>query len=146
MIRSMTGYGKAEYLAHNHKTVVEIKSLNSKQLDLNLKLQSYYREKENDIRLFLSPRLERGKVDIIIYQQLIDAQLSKEPTEIAPINKDAFRYYYNELKSLGVDETGLAAAIVRIPGVIAPPTADQLLPEDEVPLLNDAVADRKSVV
>lgn len=137
----MTGYGKAEFLAGDHKTVVEIKSLNSKQLDLNLKIQPYFREKENAIRQLLSPLIERGKVDLTIYRQSAQngTTIDTDNTAFGPINKEAFHYYYNELLSLGVDPTGLAASIVRIPGVIAQPTTEQVMPETEWSLLEETI-------
>ena len=66
MISSMTGYGKADYLFSDHKTIVEIRSLNSKQLDLNMKIAPFFREHEADIRAMLTAPLERGKVDVSI--------------------------------------------------------------------------------
>ena len=94
----MTGYGKADYLFSDHKTIVEIRSLNSKQLDLNLKVSSYFRDREADIRALLTAPLERGKVDVVIYTE--DATGHAPAETYTPINKDAFAYYYRELTSL----------------------------------------------
>lgn len=66
MIRSMTGFGKAVLELPKYKVNVEIRALNSKQLDLNPKIPSHYREKESEIRSILSSRLERGKIDFYI--------------------------------------------------------------------------------
>jgi len=62
MLRSMTGYGKAECLLPTKKLTIEIKSLNSKQIDTSTRLPAIYREKELEIRKILSEALERGKV------------------------------------------------------------------------------------
>ena len=67
MILSMTGYGKAESNAHNKKFTVEIKSLNSKQIDMNVRMPSSYRDKELVIRKFLSSALGRGKIDCSLF-------------------------------------------------------------------------------
>ena len=66
MIQSMTGFGKGVAELPNKKIIVEIKSLNSKQLDLSTRIPSLYREKEMEIRAEVARRLERGKVDLVI--------------------------------------------------------------------------------
>jgi uncharacterized protein (TIGR00255 family) len=116
----MTGYGKAEYLvADNKKLVVEIRSLNSKSLDLSVRIAPQLRSKELDIRTVIAQRLERGKIDLSIYYQ--DAAQDSTATTFAPINRDAFAYYYKELKSLqlelGIDNGDLTASILRMPDV-----------------------------
>ena len=67
MIQSMTGYGKAVSEYENKKIVAEIKSLNSKQLDLSTRVSSFYREKDIEIRNEISQRVERGKVEFSVY-------------------------------------------------------------------------------
>ena len=120
MIYSMTGYGKAECLvAENKKLVVEIRSLNSKSLDLSVRIAPQLRSKELEIRTLIAQRLERGKIDLSIYYQ--DAAQDSTATTFAPINRDAFAYYYKELKSLqlelGIDNGDLTASILRMPDV-----------------------------
>ena len=120
MIYSMTGYGKAECLvADNKKLVVEIRSLNSKSLDLSVRIAPQLRSKELEIRTVIAQRLERGKIDLSIYYQ--DAAQDSTATTFAPINRDAFAYYYKELKSLqlelGIDNGDLTASILRMPDV-----------------------------
>ena len=66
----MTGYGKAECLLADKKLTIEIKSLNSKQLDVNARLPSLYKEKEINIRQILASELERGKVECSFYYEL----------------------------------------------------------------------------
>lgn len=93
----MTGYGKADCEYKQKKISVEIKSLNSKQLDLNLKIPSFYKEKEFDIRNELSRELERGKVDIFINMDLIN-----EDTTVT-INSGIIKGYYAQITELSKD-------------------------------------------
>lgn len=95
MIKSMTGYGKADGEYNQKKISVEIKSLNSKQLDLNLKIPSFYKEKEFDIRNELSKELERGKVDIFINMEL----LISEDTSVN-INSGIIKGYFTQVTDL----------------------------------------------
>ena len=117
----MTGYGKAECLvANNKKLIVEIKSLNSKSLDLSVRIAPQLRSKELDIRTLIAQRLERGKLDLSIYYQ--DAVQGEQATTFAPINHDAFAYYYKELSSLQkelgwANNQDIIAAIMRMPDV-----------------------------
>ena len=121
MIFSMTGYGKAEnQVANNKKIVVEIRSLNSKSMDLNVRIASQLRSKELDIRTLIAQRLERGKIDLSIYYQ--DAAPGEDTATFAPINREAFAYYYKELTALQqelgwADNQDIVAAIMRMPDV-----------------------------
>ena len=119
MIYSMTGYGKAESQIANKKLIVEIRSLNSKSMDLNVRIAPQLRSKELEIRTLISQRLERGKVDLSIYYQ--DAVQGDTTTAFAPINHDAFIYYYKELSALqhelGIPSQDLVATIMRMPDV-----------------------------
>lgn len=92
MILSMTGFGKASTELSNKKITVEIKSLNSKQLDLSTRITNNYREKEMDIRNLLSRTLERGKVDIAVYSE----NIGKEST--SQINQSVLESYYSQIK------------------------------------------------
>ena len=85
MIRSMTGFGKAERLAPNKKFSVEIRSLNSKQLDLSIKMPSAYRSLEPEIRTLATKALQRGKVEIFVTAESTAVETS------AHINKEQFR-------------------------------------------------------
>jgi uncharacterized protein (TIGR00255 family) len=91
----MTGFGKAETEFQNKKITIEIKSLNSKQLDINTRIPSAYREKEMDIRNLLFQTIERGKVDFLIF---ID---SSEKSLSSSINQQAVESYYKEIKEIG---------------------------------------------
>ena len=94
MIKSMTGFGKSEVEFSNKKITIEIKSLNSKQLDINTRLPFNYNEKDLEIRNIISKNLERGKV----FFSLNSESLGDE--SIYNINKGIAKKYYLELKSL----------------------------------------------
>ena len=121
MIFSMTGYGKAEkQVANNKKLIVEVRSLNSKSLDLNVRIAPQLRSKELEIRTLIGQRLERGKIDLSIYYQ--DAAQGEEAASYTPINREAFAYYYKELtdlqKELGwANNQDIVSAILRMPDV-----------------------------
>ncbi|MCQ2345289.1 MAG: YicC family protein [Paludibacteraceae bacterium] len=142
MILSMTGYGKSEYTYADHKTIVELRSLNSKQLDLNLKVNNLFRDKEADIRSMLTTPLERGKVDVSIYTQQLD-NTTAPSTSFTPINKEAFAYYYHELTdlqdSLGFSAKDIVSAILRLPDVVKTSTNEVVMNEEEWALLQQAV-------
>ena len=109
----MTGYGKAEGLAGQRKYSVEIRSLNSKQLDLNLRLPSQFREMEMELRNYLTQRIQRGKVDAgIFYDPSLEGPKSQ-------INKNALLQYYAGLKevadSIGQKDVDYMSLLVRIP-------------------------------
>jgi uncharacterized protein (TIGR00255 family) len=94
MIKSMTGFGKANCELPNKKILVEIKTLNSKQMDINAKLPVYYREKETEIRSFIAGKLERGKADVFINVENIGGYAE------CSINKDVLKAHFNELKQI----------------------------------------------
>jgi uncharacterized protein (TIGR00255 family) len=118
MIRSMTGYGKAICELSEKKVTVEIRSLNSKQLDLNLRIPSLYRDKEAEIRSDLSKQLERGKIDFSIFYEYTGDAASPV------INKTLAKGYYKELKSLAAElqEQGcdLLSLTMKMPEVMRP--------------------------
>jgi len=92
MIQSMTGYGKTELLLPTKKISIEIKSLNSKSLDLNIRIPSLYREKELDLRKTIAKALTRGKIDCSIYvEQTSDVTINT-------INKEVVNQYMGQLK------------------------------------------------
>jgi len=137
----MTGYGKAKYINANKRTTVEIRSLNSKQLDLNLKTAPVFREHEADIRALLSPTLERGKVDVSICQQRTDATgEATDTTNYSPIDHQAFGFYYRELRALeqelGIEQGTIPwGNILRMPDVIKPQTVEQTISDEEWTML-----------
>lgn len=95
MIKSMTGYGKAQAERNGVAISVEIKTLNSKFLELNLRLPKAYSEKEMELRNLLSRQLERGKANVSIEMQSVDATESK-----VEYNKPLFLHYYGQLQAL----------------------------------------------
>lgn len=94
MIQSMTGYGKSVLQLPTKKVTIEIKSLNSKTLDLNVRIPSYYKEKELDVRKKLANELIRGKVDFSIFVEMT----SDETSTI--INPGVVKNYMQQLKSI----------------------------------------------
>ncbi len=94
MIKSMTGFGKTTCELLGKKIHIEIKSLNSKQLDLNLRIPGIYREKELDMRNRISTGLQRGKVDVAITLESLLAD------RIPQINEQVFEHYYKQLSQL----------------------------------------------
>ncbi|MDU1904070.1 MAG: YicC/YloC family endoribonuclease [Dysgonomonas sp.] len=101
MIQSMTGFGKATTEFPTKKITVEVKSLNSKQLDLSARIPSIYKEQELNIRSLIARRLERGKVDFAIYIE----NTGKETT--SQINQNILESYYNQIKESS-DRLGIA--------------------------------------
>jgi len=91
MIKSMTGYGKSISQLPSKKIIIEVKSLNSKNLDLNARIPSYYREKELEMRNIVAKSLERGKVDFSLY-----VELNGEETN-ASINEAVVKQYMKQL-------------------------------------------------
>lgn len=119
MIQSMTGYGKADCEFQNKKITVEVKALNSKQFDLNLKVPSIYKEKELEIRNELIKELERGKIDFYIS---VDTSSNCEDTS-AVLNANIIKGYYTQIvaisKDLGVDvPSDVMNVILRMPEVL----------------------------
>jgi uncharacterized protein (TIGR00255 family) len=117
MIRSMTGFGKTEFEVGNKKITLEIKSLNSKQLDINTRIPAIYREKDIEIRRLISEMLTRGKVDFALYLD----NLGTEST--SRINTAIIKDYYRQLKTihkelgLKVNET-IIHSILRLPETV----------------------------
>jgi len=116
MIRSMTGYGKAGCLLPDKKLTIEIRSLNSKQLDINTRLPSLYREKEPEIRQVIASRLQRGKIECSFNMEKTDGSVSEL------INEPVVKSYYLQLRRLS-EELGLEASpeilstVMRLPDV-----------------------------
>jgi len=102
MIQSMTGFGKATCEYGNKKIVVEIKSLNSKQLDISTRISGLYREKEIEIRNELSKLLERGKIDFVLY---VD---NSNKESITQLNQSIIESYYHQILQIS-QNTGIEA-------------------------------------
>jgi len=113
MIQSMTGYGKSVIQLPSKKITVEIKSLNSKNLDLNARVPSSYREKELVIRNLLSKSLTRGKVDFNLY-----VEITGEATNTV-INQVVVKEYMSQLRAVADgDDTELLKMAVRMPDAL----------------------------
>ena len=132
----MTGFGKAVCETDTKKIIVEIKSLNSKQADINIKLQSVYREKEPEIRTEINKKLVRGKIDLSIFFE------SKQSEKPISINKDVIQAYYHELKtihnSLEINQNpDWMSIIMRLPDTLSQQMQD--LDENEWNALSETI-------
>ena len=118
MQRSMTGFGKSEVVVNGKTFTAEIRSLNSKQLDLSLKLPAAYRELENDIRSLASKRVIRGKVDLFV------SVTSNEVAAASRIDKALFAAYIKQMDEalayagVGVEYEAIIPAVMKMPNVI----------------------------
>ena len=114
MIQSMTGFGKASLQLPTKKITVEIKSLNSKGLDLNTRMPSVFREMELGLRNQISQRLERGKVDFSLYVEVTGEETTSK------INVPIVKGYINQMKAVipTADETELMKMAVRMPDAL----------------------------
>ncbi len=145
MIQSMTGFGKAVGEIGTKKITVEIKSLNSKQLDLFTKIPYIYREKEIEIRALLAQQLERGKIDF----NIIIENSSKESS--SQINGPIIESYRNQILAIS-ESTGIPvptdwySILLRLPESLK--TEQQEIPEDEITILmktiNTAITNLKA--
>ncbi len=139
MIRSMTGYGKSMTDTGQKKLTVEIRSLNSKQLDISAKLPWIYREKEIELRNMISQALGRGKVDLNVSFDIID----EGPHTV--INRNAVGTWYRQLKEIAgeigidADDTGLLQIVMRLPESIKSEKPE--LTDEEWNMLRNTVAD-----
>lgn len=107
MIKSMTGFGKSATSINQKKISIEIRSLNSKQADISIRIPSVYKEKELELRAKINQYLERGKIEFNLYVEQTTA------TPNYQINESLFKNYYNELKSLS-DELGEQSDLIKI--------------------------------
>lgn len=116
MLKSMTGFGKATKEFENKTVNVEIRSLNSKNLDLSLRLSSTYRDKEHELKSEITKLLERGKIDLSIY---VESKQQETPVEI---NTDLAKSYYQKLKQLASElnepATNLLSQVLKMPDVL----------------------------
>ena len=139
MIQSMTGYGNAVVAFGEKKIHVEVKSLNSKQLDLNTRIAPLYREKEMEMRQMVAEALIRGKVDMSVW---IEKDMAVDPT---PINAALVENYYQQIKSIS-EKTGIAMpedcfyTLLRMPDVLTK-TETEVLDEAEWKVVRQAVAE-----
>lgn len=139
MQKSMTGFGKAEITIDNKKFTAEIRSLNSKQLDLSIKVPAAYRAAEYELRNIASQMLVRGKIDITVTVETTDTETS------AQINRDLFRAYLRQVtdalaySGIDADYDAIVPAVLKMPNVISSDTASA--PEAELKAIKDAVTE-----
>ena len=125
----MTGFGKATVAYKEKKINVEVKSLNSKALDLSTRIAPLYREKEMEIRQFIAKNLERGKIDFSIW---IEKDVVADAT---PINMALVENYYQQIKKISA-QTGIPepadwyATLLRLPGVTTKTDVEELTDEE----------------
>ncbi|ALM08311.1 hypothetical protein SB49_11230 [Sediminicola sp. YIK13] len=113
MIQSMTGFGKYVVQLPSKKITIEIKSLNSKSLDLNARIPSAYREKELDLRKIIASSLERGKVDFGLYMESTGDETS------SVINEVVVKSYMKQLRAIAEgDDVKLLEMAVRLPDAL----------------------------
>ncbi|MDC3312366.1 YicC family protein [Flavobacteriaceae bacterium] len=113
MIQSMTGYGKSTIQLPTKKISIELKSLNSKNLDLNARMPSMYREKELTIRKFVASNLTRGKIDFSLYMEMTGEETS------AQINEGVLKKYMNQLKNIvHANDTELLKMAIKMPDAL----------------------------
>jgi uncharacterized protein (TIGR00255 family) len=91
MIQSMTGYGKAELNLTNANFTIEVRSLNSKQIDANVKMSSIYRDKEIGLRKLLSEKLQRGKIELSIWRESSDSSVKYT------LNTELIKEYFSQI-------------------------------------------------
>lgn len=135
MIQSMTGYGKSILQLPTKKVTVEIKSLNSKNLDINVRIPSYYKEKELEVRKKLAKSLNRGKVDFSIFIEMTADETSTS------INKGVVKQYINQLKNIietkPDDELEMLKLAVSMPEALK--TEREELDDEEWNAINEAI-------
>lgn len=125
MVKSMTGFGKAESTFRGKKITTEIRSLNSKQLDISqFKIPYIYKEKEHELRTLVSNNLQRGKVDVYITIEQV------EETETPMINKTVFASYYKQILEIAdelkitTEHESMLQSILRLPDVLKSQSID----------------------
>ncbi len=118
----MTGYGKSEAELNNAKLSIEIKTLNSKQIDLNVRLPHAYNSKEVEIRSIVSKSLERGKIAVFINKESLGEDAKHE------INSDLAKSYYTQIKAIaeevGDNSNEILSTIMRMPDVVKQNTSE----------------------
>ena len=136
MIKSMTGFGKGEAVVGDKKFRVELRSLNSKQLDLSIKIPSKYRAAEAEVRSIVTRELQRGKVDCFVSFEAAVAETS------AHINREAFKAYAKELREvsaeggLTISDDALLRSVLRMPDVVT--NEEREVSDDELKAILEA--------
>ena len=138
MIQSMTGYGKTVVAYNGKKINVEVKSLNSKQLDLTTRIAPLYREKEMEMRQMISERVVRGKVEFSLWVE------KDATTDAAPVNTALMQQYYEQLKAFAdqnkMQDVDWVSTLVRMPDVLTKTEVEELT-DDEWTAVRQGVAE-----
>ena len=116
MIQSMTGYGKAELNLKNANFTIEVRSLNSKQIDANVKMSSIYRDKEIGLRKLLSEKLQRGKIELSIWRESSDS--SAKYTLNTELIKEYFSQIQEVTSSLSINSSDIMPSLLKMPEVL----------------------------
>lgn len=136
----MTGYGKAEIHFNGKKIHAEIKSLNSKNLDLSAHIAPIYREKEMEVRKFIAAQLERGKVDFNLWVE------KDQASSFLPINQEAVKDYTRQIRAISESnnipfpEQGIWEVLIKLPETMQPNVVEDLT-EEEWKAASQAVAE-----
>lgn len=136
----MTGYGKAEIHFNGKKIHAEIKSLNSKNLDLSARIAPIYREKEMEVRKFIATQLERGKVDFNLWVE------KDQASSFLPINQEAVKDYTRQIRAISESnnisfpEQGIWEVLIKLPETMQPNVVEDLT-EEEWNAASQAVAE-----
>ena len=139
MIYSMTGYGKSVLQLPTKKVTIELKSLNSKSIDLNMRMPSIYKEKELGIRKQIAKTLVRGKVDFSIYVETTADDTSTQ------INTPVVKQYMQQLKDVvSADETELLKMAIRLPDALN--TVREAINEDEWKHIESGISEAISAI
>ena len=116
MIQSMTGYGKAELNLTNANFTIEVRSLNSKQIDANVKMSSIYRDKEIGLRKLLSEKLKRGKIELSIWRE------SSESNAKYILNTELIKEYFSQIEGvaneLNLNSKDIMSSLLKMPEVL----------------------------
>jgi len=116
MIQSMTGYGKAELNLTNANFTIEVRSLNSKQIDANVKMSSVYRDKEIGLRKLLSEKLQRGKIELSIWRE------SSESNAKYSLNTELIKEYFSQIEGvtseLNLNSKDIMSSLLKMPEVL----------------------------
>jgi uncharacterized protein (TIGR00255 family) len=116
MIQSMTGYGKTELNLTNANFTIELRSLNSKQIDANVKMSSIYRDKEIGLRKLLSEKLQRGKIELSIWRE------SSESNAKYSLNTELIKEYFTQIEGvtseLKLNSKDIMSSLLKMPEVL----------------------------
>ncbi|MDX9883449.1 MAG: YicC/YloC family endoribonuclease [Prolixibacteraceae bacterium] len=143
MIKSMTGFGKAEFEVGNKKITLEIKSLNSKQLDINTRIPALYREKDIEIRKLISEYLVRGKVDLAFYIENLGEETN------AAVNESIVKSYFRQMEKINA-EVNIPISELTMQSILRLPDAVKMtyeqLDEEEWKLIRKQLIDALKMV